>query len=286
MEPLHLGSCSIYVGTCSWKDHTRFFPEKLPDPQKIAFYAEHFPFVEVDSTYYGMPSARNAVLWAERTPPGFLFGFKAYRVMTLQGRHEDGRRVPEEPTPELFQQFSEGVRPLQEAGKLAYVLLQFPDWFLPWKQNAKAREPFEYLAACAEWLPGLPLAVEFRNGYWFQGERAEQTLRFLSDHNLAYTVVDEPQVGVSRSAPDVQAVTSELSVMRFHGRRTDVWAQRGVGVADRFSYDYSTEELQPWADRLAALARETKHLFVGFNNCHHDFAVNNAKQLMQMLLDL
>lgn len=285
MRPIRLGQCDVYVGTCSWKDHTRFYPEGMKDPDKIRFYSERFPFVEVDSTYYGMPSARNAALWAERTPPEFRFGFKAYRVMTLQGRHEGGVRVAEEPTQEMFQQFAEGVRPLAEAGKLAYVLLQFPDWFFPWKKNARAEDPYDYLAQCAEWLPDLPLAVEFRNGYWFQGERADRTFRFLNDHNLAYTVVDEPQVGISRSAPDVQAVTADMGLVRFHGRRADVWAQRGVGVSERFAYEYTPEELQPWSERLKQLAEDTKRLYVGFNNCHRDFAVNNAEQLGQMLLD-
>ena len=70
MDPINLNGCSIYVGTCSWRDHTGFYPPGMKDPEKISYYADRFPFVEVDSTYYGMPSTRNAALWAERTPPG------------------------------------------------------------------------------------------------------------------------------------------------------------------------------------------------------------------------
>jgi len=284
--PLKLGSADVYVGTCSWRDHTGFYPEGLPDPDKIRFYAERFPFVEVDSSYYSMPSYRNCALWNERTPDGFRFAFKAYSVMTLQGRREGGKRVREQPTERMFRDFAGALEPLRQAGKLAYVLFQFPDWFYPWRQTEAGVDPLAYIATCGEWMAGIPIAVEFRNGYWLQGTSAKRTLDLLREREIAYTCVDEPQVGVAHSAPPVAGTTARLSVVRFHGRRADVWAKRDVGVSERFAYEYSVDELSQWVPKLAKLASEAQEVYVGFNNCHRDFAVKNANQLKQLLLEL
>ncbi|MGQ9525391.1 MAG: DUF72 domain-containing protein [Armatimonadota bacterium] len=286
MKPIRLGGCDLYIGTCSWRDHANFYPDGMPDPRKITFYAERFPFVEVDSSFYGMPSSRNCSLWAKRTPEGFRFGFKAYSVMTLHGRHEAGKRVPEEPTRELFAQFAEALRPIWDAGKLAYILFQFPPWFTPWKRGEQGPNPYDYIARCADWMEGLPIAVEFRNAYWLQGERAKRTLDLLRERGIAYTCVDEPQVGMAHSVPPIAGTTADFSVVRFHGRRADTWAKRGVGVAERFAYQYSLDELAEWVPRLQKIAAGARAAYVGFNNCFADFAVSNAQQLRQMLLEM
>src|SRR5207244_11307739 len=79
---------NIYYGTSSWTDRTllaskRFYPSSARSAEeRLRFYAERFPLVEVDSTYYGLPSERNAALWAERTPPHFVFNIKAFALLT------------------------------------------------------------------------------------------------------------------------------------------------------------------------------------------------------------
>lgn len=78
----------VLVGTTSWTEKTliesgRFYPPQANTAEeRLRYYATQFPVVEVDSTYYGLPSERNALLWAERTPPGFVFHVKAFRLFT------------------------------------------------------------------------------------------------------------------------------------------------------------------------------------------------------------
>ena len=78
----------ILVGTASWTDKTliasgRFYPSTCSTPEeRLRYYASQFPMVEVDSSYYAMPSPEVAQLWAERTPPEFVFNIKAFRIFT------------------------------------------------------------------------------------------------------------------------------------------------------------------------------------------------------------
>src|SRR5690242_3634805 len=83
----------ILVGTCNWADHTGFYPSGLKPRDRLAYYAERFPVVEVDSSFYRVLPARNYALWAEHTPPGFVFNVKAYRELTRHGAaYEPGKR--------------------------------------------------------------------------------------------------------------------------------------------------------------------------------------------------
>src|SRR5512134_809911 len=90
---------NIYCGTCSWTDRTLidsggFYAADVRSPEaRLRYYAQVFPVVEVDSTYYALPSKQNARLWAERTPHGFIFNIKAFGLLT---QHPiDPRRLPD-----------------------------------------------------------------------------------------------------------------------------------------------------------------------------------------------
>ncbi|MBX6349964.1 MAG: DUF72 domain-containing protein [Clostridia bacterium] len=266
----------IRVGTCAWSDHENFYPAGLPPAERIRYYARHFPVVEVDSTYYHMPSERNFRLWAERTPPGFVFDVKAYRAMT---RHDRGRAGPPDPMPleEVFLRFAEALSPLQAAGKLGALLLQFPPWFRQSEAN------FDYLLFCRRMLAGLCLAVEFRHRSWFEGEERERTLAFLAEHGFVHVVADEPQVG-SGSVPLVVAVTNpELAVVRLHGRNADTWYLGGRTSGERFRYKYGGDELGEWARTARGLAGKAREVHVLFNNNFGDYAVVNARELRDLL---
>src|SRR5665647_3581399 len=187
----------ILVGTCSWTDPTliacgRFYPPGVNSAEgRLRFYAQQFPIVEVDSTYYAPPSERNSALWAARTPEGFVFNVKAYALLT-------GHPARVERLPALLRR---ALAPLAEAGKLGAVLFQFPPWFVSSQANAA------YVRELPQRLPGRPLAVEFRGGGWLHDEAATETLRLLEDAGLAYVSVDEPQ-GFRSSTPPVVAASS------------------------------------------------------------------------------
>lgn len=297
-------SPAIRIGTASWTDPTiiksGWYPPDADSPeQRLAYYAQHFPLVEVDSSYYAMPSERNSALWVARTPPGFTFNFKAFALMTGHGADlkrlppvlrdslpEDfgaGKRqiylkdLPEAAQRWIWDAFDIAVQPLAEAGKLGAILLQFPPWFHIGKENKR------YLEHCRAMLPDHKLAIEFRNASWMTDRNAQETLSLLRDNGLTYVCVDEPQ-GFKSSVPPVTAVTDpDLAMVRFHGRNAGSWQAKDVSVAERFKYLYSDAELQEWAPEIKRLAEQAETTHVLFNNCYSDYGVRNAAQLAAQL---
>lgn len=262
----------ILIGTCSWTGpglKGRFYPEGMPSRDWLAYYARHFRLVEVDSTYYRMPSYQHFKLWAERTPPDFVFDVKAFRQMTGHDRDQ-------EPTAELFDQFRAALAPIWESGKLGVVLFQFPPWF---RCSTKS---LDYLQRCREAMPNHRLAIEFRHGSWLRTGLMDETLRFLRDNELAYVSVDEPQFPGS-TVPPLALATTDIAVVRFHGRNKANWYRRDAGVEQRFNYFYEQAELAEWVPKIKDLASQTRQVHVLMNNCYQDNAVHNAKDIAQML---
>lgn len=293
----------IVIGTCSWTDPTLtetelFYPSsKMTAEERLAFYAEHFPIVEVDSTYYAPPSERVAGLWVDRTPPHFTFDIKAFRLLTqhptpprslwkdfrekLPEAMADKRNVymrdlPRDLQEEAVQAFRNALMPIHSAGKLGVVLFQLPPYVYP------TRGSFGYLKWAAEQLTDFQLAVEFRNGRWLDDEHMTDTLDFLERHSLAYVCVDEPQ-GFKSSVPPVVAVTAPVAEVRFHGRNTDNWEKKGITAAQRFRYDYATEELNEWVPRVEDLAANAENVHALMNNCYSDYGIRSARRLGELL---
>lgn len=293
----------ILVGTASWTDKSliesgRFYPPEATTAEaRLQYYASVFPLVEVDSSYYGMPSQRNSALWVERTPDDFVFDIKAFAALTqhptrpsslpkdlreqLPAEVAEKRTVyykdmPPEARDAIWERFVEALLPLDSAGKLGVVLFQFPPWFMP------GRESFAYLDQLTDRMPQYTPAVEFRNPRWMDEEHAERTLSFLSERGLPYVCVDEPQ-GTPASVPPVVASTARIAVVRFHGRNVAAWAKRNVSVAEKYDWLYSEDELKEWVPGIRRLAGESEAVHVLMNNCREDKAVVNARQLALML---
>jgi uncharacterized protein YecE (DUF72 family) len=294
---------TILVGTASWTDKTlidsgRFYPPDAKTPEaRLRHYAAHFPLVEVDSSYYALPARRTAEAWAERTPAGFAFDVKAFRLFTGHGASAsalpkdlraalafmDGktlyyRHLPDEIRSELWQRFRSGLEPLVEAGKLRAVLLQLAPWFV------SNRAAFDHLRHCREMLPGLRLAVEFRNKSWFSDKSRERVLAFEREQGLAHVTVDEPQ-GFSSSIPPVwEATRGDLGIFRLHGHNQEMWTKKGLkSSAERFNYLYGAAELEALLPPVRALAERVDELHVLFNNCYEDKAQRNAIEFKQLL---
>jgi len=265
--------------------------------ERLQYYAGQFPLVEVEATYYALPYPRMAELWRDRTPPDFTFDIKAHALLTgqpsetkrLQKSIRDAlpedlaakprlyaRDLPRELSDELFKQFREGLAPLQESGQLGAILLQYPRWVFP---SSEARESILESVARLE----LPVSVEFRHGSWFNEKNADRTLRFLTDHNIPLVIVDGPQ-GFKSSVPVVLAATSsDLAVVRFHGRRTATWEAKGIQTVERFRYLYDEGELAEWAPRIGELARQARETHVLMNNCYANYGSTNAREIAKML---
>ncbi|MSQ33135.1 MAG: DUF72 domain-containing protein [Dehalococcoidia bacterium] len=291
------------IGTCGWADPTLiksglFYPkEARTAEERLRYYAARFPLVEVDTSYYAIPAVSVVEGWAQRTPPGFVFDIKAFGLFT--GQPTPVRALPPELREELpaalkekarfyfkdldrgwrrrfWELFAAAVLPLESAGKLGAVVLQFPQWFVPGKES------LEQLLECREMLPQHRLAVEFRNGWWLGPRQREETLALLRDLDASYVCVDEPQ-GFKSSVPPLAAATAPLALVRLHGRNAETWQKKGLTAAERFNYLYQRGELEEWVPRVQGLAEQAQQVHILFNNCYSNQAVVNAQQMAELL---
>jgi uncharacterized protein YecE (DUF72 family) len=301
---LQLGRAEVRVGTCSWTDatlvkETDWYPRKsMKAAERLAYYAARYPIVEVDSTYYFPPTPELAASWVDRTPDDFVMNVKAWSLLTghptfphslwedlqphVLPEFRDKRNLylkhlPPEVVDESWDRFRHALMPLHSSGKLGAVLFQYPEWFGPKEANRST-----VLSAQQRLGSDIRMCIEFRNGRWLAPDECERTLSFLEDNDLAFVCVDEPQ-GFASSMPPVVAATSELAVVRFHGRNTETWEKKGISAAERFAYDYSTAELREWTPKIESLASSAAEVQVLMNNCYRDYAVNNAAELMSLL---
>ena len=297
------GGGRIWVGTASWTDPTMtaagvFYPTGATSAEeRLQYYAATFPLVEVDATYYALPAATTAQLWVDRTPPDFTFDIKAHALMTGQGTETKrlpkairselpgpaasktriyAKDLPAELLDAVWAAFREGLEPLETAGQLGSILLQYPPWFFPSSENRAAIED------AVERLDGWQPAVEFRNASWLNEKNSERTLRFLRDRGIAFVMVDEPQ-GFKSSVPPLSAVTSDLALVRFHGRNRDTWEAKGITPAERFRYLYTRDELSEWTEPIRRVATEARDTHVLMNNCYANYGTTNAREIAALL---
>lgn len=288
----------IVVGACSWTDPalvaSGWYPAGRRDAEgRLKHYGGRFSVVEVDSTYYGLPSLRNSLLWVDRTPPGFRFDVKAFSLLTghptraaalpadLRPRGDDRRWVRSDAAlhDEVWQRFSGALEPLREGGRLGALLFQFPPSLAP---GPRAEQLIE---ECAERTSGWPLAVEFRHPGWWSGERGTATAELLARYGMAAVAVDTPQ-GLPASVPPVAVVTApDLAVVRFHGR-SPAWGVTGPGSKEeKYRHTYTETELAPWVPRVRAMADRARSVHVLFNNCCADASVRAAETMRRMLAE-
>ena len=293
------------VGTASWTDRSliqagTFYPSGASSAQaRLRYYASQFPLVEVDSSYYALPTVENARRWVERTPDGFTFNVKAFGLFTthpvevsrlardlrealpaslLGKRSIYLRDVSREFTEETWRRFGEALQPLEDAGKLGVVVFQFPRWFVP------GRRAEAHILRCRENLPQFSIGVEFRSQRWFAEDRADGTIRFLRESGLAFICVDEPQ-GFASSVPPVAEATADIAVVRFHGRNRATWEKRGIAASDRFDYYYSADELSEWLGPIRRLQERVSRVHLVMNTNNRDQGPVNARLLMELLAD-
>ncbi len=296
---------SVRIGTASWTDPTlvksgRFYPPGTSTAEaRLRYYASQFPIVEVDASYYYLPREDQAGLWVERTPPDFVFNVKAFSLLTghptrrnaippeladeIDPEHREAQRVyanhlSSDGVAEIWRRFHDALLPLDSAGKLGAVLMQYPEWFTPRRANR------EELRSLRDRLPGYRLCVELRNRTWLEeGADRERTLRFLADEGLPLVCVDMPQ-GFRSSLPPLAEVTDPgLAVVRFHGRDPEAWSHKGPTATPRFRYLYREDELREWLPRIGHLAGNAREVHVLMNNCYEDYAVQGARRLADLL---
>ena len=274
---------SIHVGTSGWHypaGHGTwngvFYPSHRPRHfDELAYYAEFFDTVEVNSTFYRMPEPALSVGWLRRTPASFLFAVKLYQKFTHPDMYlaRPGATGWDVSAADL-DLFRLGIAPIADAGRLAAVLLQFPPSF---HAEPDARDYLDWLGAA---LHEHALAVELRHRSWMETET--ETRRRLAAHRIAWVHTDEPSVadGHPLAAEDVDGAT--VAYIRLHGRNAATWWTHDE-AEDRYDYSYSRGELAPIAARARALAAPGRRVLIYGNNHYSAKAVANAAVLKHEL---
>jgi uncharacterized protein YecE (DUF72 family) len=287
----------LRIGTSGWNYPTGrgtwngvFYPPAKGRPKgfdELAYYAEHFDTVEVNSTFYGQPRASVTRGWAERTPDGFEFAVKLYQKFTHPKMYEEALRrslhAPEghneavrellKPNAADLDQFRRGIEPLATSGKLGPVLAQFPPSF----KGGPAE--YRYLSHLLRALADYPLAVELRHSSW--SDRFGETLDLLNDAGAAWVQIDEPKFKFSIAQNRLPNVKG-FYYMRLHGRNAEQWWTHDA-AEDRYNYLYSADELKEFSDAAGAARRLVKKVYLYTNNHFSAKSVANAAMIKQQL---
>lgn len=236
----------IVVGTSGWHyDHWRgrFYPDELPKLDWLAFYAQNFPTVELNNSFYHLPSEKAFARWYDSTPDNFAFAVKVSRFITHLKKLKD----VEEPLTNFL------GRAKLLGGKLGPLLYQLPPGL---HRNDSLLEDFLSM------LPtDLNHVFEFRHESWLD----QGVLDLLRRRNIGFCIFDMPNLTTPLEA------TADFAYVRFHGS------------SSMYSGCYSDEELNDWAQRIASLAQDVRAVYVYFNNDIDGFAVKNAQTLTEKL---
>ncbi len=282
----------IRIVTSSWADPEfvrDWYPPKLPAAARLGWYAQHFDYVEVNSSFYAIPGQKVVQRWDTETPSNFLFDVKLHgllsrHVVKAAALPPDIRRDAETNprgsvilTPELeravAQRFREEIAPLREAGKLGALLLQLSPSFSPRKH--RLNELDDLIA----FFRHDKLAVELRNRDWLAPPNREQTLSFFRSNHLPLVLVDAPESEHFTVMQTENNITDpRLAYLRLHGRNERGYIG-GKSVAERFDYDYSGAEISGIAARLTELATQARDVHVAFNNNRSHYAPKAALRL-------
>ena len=277
----------IRVGTSGWSypsgkgtwngifyPAARRRPRGAPKFDELAFYAEHFDTVEVNSSFYRVPAIDAVRKWAERTPPGFEFSLKLYQKFT----HPDmfARATGADPSTiggKDVDEFRTALEPLADAGKLGALLAQFPASF---KNEPESRGYLEWLLRA---FRDFPVAVELRHRSW--SDDPTGTAQLLAAFDAALAQIDEPKFRSSIRQTLMPNVRS-FYYLRLHGRNAAQWWKHDSSE-DRYNYLYTAEELEPFADAAKEATREVRKAYLYTNNHFSAKSVANAAILKAQL---
>jgi uncharacterized protein YecE (DUF72 family) len=287
---------NLRIGTSGWNYPSGrgtwngvFYPPTRQRPKgfdELAYYAEHFDTVEVNSTFYGQPRPEVTRGWAQRTPRGFEFSVKLYQKFTHPRMYTerlkrsvgvaaeaDALAQLAEPNAADLDEFLKGIDPLAEAGKLGALLAQFPPSF---KNGAAERD---CVSALLRAFGRYPVAVELRHRSW--SDAFGDTLALLNAFQAAWVQIDEPKFRFSirqNYLPNVEG----FYYMRLHGRNVKQWWRHDKSE-DRYNYLYTADELKEFSETAGSARRLVKKAYLYTNNHYSAKSVANAAMIKQQL---
>ena len=267
----------IRVGPAGWSYpdwEGRVYPRRKPKGfHPLRYLSRYFDTLELNSSFYGAPSAHNAEHWVElvHDHPRFLLTAKLQQVFThepLASPHERAAEV---------RAFLAGLEPLAAARRLAALLVQFPHSF---RRDAAGEERLRWIAGT---FGGLPLVLELRQRSWFTPE----ALGLVRGLGYTLAAIDLP---AEADRPDERALRAvgeparaPLAYLRLHGRNARAWLDPRSGRDQKYDYLYGTEELRELASLTKRLAAGADETFVITNNHFSGKAVANALELLASL---
>lgn len=268
------------------------------DPDEVVGRAEQFRVLEVDAGLEFL-TERTVGPWVDRTPDGFVVDVRAHRLLTqhpapaeslppdvrdalsptLRARRQLYSRDLSARVLDLaLDRFLRTLRPLQEFGKLGAVLFSFPSYFQP------SPGAYDYLTWLREHAHDMPLAAELRHREWVDTRHRDETVRLLEQLHIAFVCVDAPP-GLPTSLPPLALATTDLAIVRFHGRNADAWERGADSGDDRMAYDYRRADLEPWKPRLVKLAGAVPSVHVVFTTGSAEAAGRDARLLVRVLTE-
>src|SRR5436190_17591280 len=239
-------SSSLLIGTSGWSYRSwrgPFFPKDLPERGHLEYYARQFPTTELNGVFYRTPTEEAVRGWAERTPDGFVFAWKASKFITHWKRLNDSSRNS--------LALMEGRLRLL-GGKAGPVLFQLPPQF---EKNRERLASFLKLLRRRR-----PYVFEFRHPSWYE----DDVFDLLRDNDVALCISDH------HDAPSPWAVTARHVYVRCHGPQ------------GRYRGHYSRNTLDSWARRLGKLRKDGHLVYVYFDNDQKSAAPKDASLLIQM----
>jgi uncharacterized protein YecE (DUF72 family) len=237
---------NVYIGTSGWSYKSwdkEFYPKEIAKSEQFEFYATQFPTVEINNTFYRLPTLKAVRGWRDKAPPGFVYAVKGSRFITHMKKLTklDG----------AVRKYFDRIKALKK--RTGVVLWQLPPIL---KKDAKRLGNFLKI------LPkGYRYAVEFRDASWLD----EEIFAILRKYHAAHVSVS------SNGMPMDLTVTTDFLYIRFHG------------LEGGAAHDYTASELEPWAEHIRKHSKEGKTVYAYFNNDINVRAPENAKMLMEMV---
>lgn len=236
----------IRIGCSGWNYRhwrARFYPEGMPQKRWFEFYAGHFDTVEINNSFYRLPTAETFAKWREQAPPGFCYAVKANRFLTQAKKLKD-----------CAEPLARMMAPLRALGdRLGPILYQLPPRF---------RINLERLAEFLALVPADAANVfEFRDASWYVPE----TYALLAGHGASLCLHDMPGSATERIA------AGPVAYVRFHGAGGKYWGR------------YGDEMLLSWAEWMVAQARNGRPVWAYFNNDIDAHAIDDARTLKAMV---
>ena len=244
-----------------------FYPNDLKRKDFLSYYASQFNALELNNTFYNMPTAERLLSFYERSGGLLQFSIKANRLLT----HEIDRNWQA-----AASDFFAAVAPLAEKGSLCAVLFKFPQSFHYRDENRI------YLAKLIAEFQGLPVVIEFRHVEWIK----ESVLQGLEQRSASLCFCDMPQL---KALPDGKTIKAPFigptAYIRLHGRNESAWyaSDSSPNGSSRYTYDYSDSELAEFVPVIKSAVISSKKPVVFFNNHPNGSGASNAKKIKELL---